>query len=96
MRGRSISGLCLLINLIPSSPGIKRSGVSDILTVHCRAGSERFMQQESVRLSPGHTIDTDGGPEHTINNNGIINLSNCHVNVITQLIIKHALRTLFG
>ena len=37
-----------------------------MLTVHCTA--ERFaLQQESVRLSPGHT-DTDDGPEHAIKN----------------------------
>jgi hypothetical protein len=53
------------IILIPSSPWSKCSGVSDILTVHCRA--EPFVQQESVRWSPGHTgtLDTDDDSKHT-------------------------------
>ena len=49
--------------MIPSSPGSKRSGVRDTLTRRRRA--EPFVQQESVRLSPGHTIDTDDDTKHT-------------------------------
>ena len=86
MRGRSISGLCRLIVLIPSSPGSKCSGVSDTLTIHRRA--EPFVQQEIVRLSPGHTIDTESDdPKHTSINMIII--------IMKVTVIRHCFNSLY-
>ena len=65
VRGISMSGLDLVINLNPDSPRrSKCSGVSDMLTNHCRA--EPLVQHESIRLSPGHITDTDDDSKFTV------------------------------
>ena len=65
VRGCSMSGPDLVIILIPSSPRrSKCSGVSDMLTTHCRA--DPFVQHESVRLSPGHITDTGDDSKFTV------------------------------